>query len=89
MSDIHANRSPASKEIDPEQLTKLLEIELMHKRTEWKQAGARNRSRRAASFAFLFILLLACAVGGFLMFSKLNEKRANQAVAPEPVSAGQ
>ena len=64
---------------DAEQLTKLLDLELAQKRQNWKQAGQRAKSVRAASFFFLFLLIVACLVGGYFAFTRINEGRSNPA----------
>ena len=74
---------PKTDEIDSEQLTRLLELELIQKRETWKQAGERAHSIRAAGFVFLFVLVVACLVGGYFVFMRLSEQRAN----PPPASA--
>jgi len=62
---------------ETEQLTRLLELELIQKRATWKQAGERYRSFRAAGFIFLFLLVIAGLVGGYFAFMRVNEQRAN------------
>jgi hypothetical protein len=69
--------------IDAEQLTKLLDLELAQKRQNWKQVGRRAKSVRAASFFFLFLLIVACLVGGYFAFMRVSGERAN----PHPTSA--
>ena len=66
-----------TNESDPEKLTRLLELELIQKRATWKQVGERARSIRAAGFVFLFVLIVACLVGGYFVFMRVNEQRAN------------
>lgn len=68
---------------DADQLTKLLDLELAQKRQNWKQAGQRAKSVRAASFLFLFLLIVGCLVGGYLVFMRVNEGRSK----PHPTSA--
>jgi hypothetical protein len=70
-------------EIDPDNLSRLLELELIQKRATWKQAGERYRSVRAAGFVFLFVLIVGCLIGGYFAFMRVNEQRAN----PPPNSA--
>ena len=70
-------------DIDPEKLTRLLELELIQKRATWKQAGERVRSIRTAGFVFLFVLIVACVVAGYFAFTRLNEQRSN----PPPAAA--
>ena len=62
---------------ETESLTRLLELELIQKRTGWKQASERARSIRAAGFVFLAVLILACLVGGYFAFMRVNQQRAN------------
>jgi len=73
----------ATAEKESEQLTKLLELELAQKRASWKQTGERARSIRAAGFVFLFFIIVACLVGAYFAFMRVNEERAN----PHPTSA--
>jgi len=68
---------PNTGDIDPEGLSRLLDLELIQKRATWKQAGERYRSFRAAGFVFLFVLTVACLVGGYFVFMRVNEQRAN------------
>jgi hypothetical protein len=65
-------------EIDPDNLARLLELELIQKRATWKQAGKRYRSIRAAGFLFLFVLVVGCLVGGYFAFMWMNETRPSQ-----------
>jgi heme/copper-type cytochrome/quinol oxidase subunit 2 len=67
-----------SKQIDADQLARLLELELMQKRAQWKQASSRRRSMRTMAFAFIFVLVAASLVGFFFVFTRVNEERANQ-----------
>jgi len=70
-----------TNESDPETLTRLLELELIQKRATWKQAGERARSIRAAGFVFLFVLIVACLVGGYFVFMRVNEQRPSNPAA--------
>ena len=69
---------PKTNEIDPDNLSRLLELELIQKRATWKQAGERYRSIRTAGFVFLFVLIVDCLIGGYFAFMRLNESRPNQ-----------
>jgi hypothetical protein len=71
------------KSTDPQELARLLEIELIQKRAAWKQASARHRAIRMASFAFLFFIIVAALFVYFFVFSDLNENRS----APKPTPA--
>jgi hypothetical protein len=67
-----------TREIDPDNVSRLLELELIQKRATWKQAGERYRSIRTAGFVFLFVLIVGCVIGGYFAFIRVNEQRANQ-----------
>ena len=71
---------PRTREI--EDLSRLLELELIQKRATWKQAGQRYQSFRAAGFVFLALLIVASLVGGYFAFMRVSEQRAN----PPPAS---
>jgi hypothetical protein len=66
------------KQIDLDNLSRLLELELIQKRATWKQAGQRYRAVRAAGFVFLFVLIVGCLVGGYFAFMRMSETRSNQ-----------
>ena len=72
---------PTRDKIDPEKLTRLLELELIQKRATWKQTGERARSIRTAGLAFLVLLIVGCLVGGYFVFMRVSEQRANP---PQP-----
>lgn len=82
MSD--TNGKPESREIEAEQLRKLIELELAQKRVAWKQASARRQKIRVASFLFLFLLIVGSLFAFFLLFSRVNEQRAGQGATPMP-----
>jgi len=69
---------PKSSEFDPDNLSRLLELELIQKRATWKQAGERYRSFRAIGFVFLVVLIVGCLIGGYFAFMRVSEQRANQ-----------
>jgi hypothetical protein len=75
-----------SNENDAEKLARPLELELMQKRTVWKQAAAHYRTIRLFGFLFLFILIVACAGGIFFVFSRVNEERTNQRSVETPAA---
>ena len=72
-----------SRITDPEELGKLLELELAQKRAVWESAAARHRQIRTLGFLFLFLLV----VGGFFLFfialMRVNEQRAKR---PSPAA---
>lgn len=63
------NRKPEGDAPDPEKLAKLLEIELMQKRAGWQQAKQRRGTFRAASFLFLFVIILGALLACWFLFS--------------------
>jgi hypothetical protein len=63
---------------DAETLARLLELELIQKRAEWKQASVRRRNMRSLAFAFIFFVVIACLFGGYFVFMRVNEERGNQ-----------
>jgi hypothetical protein len=67
-----------SNETEAEKLARLLELELIQKRAAWKQAGARHRSARMMSFAFLFFIIIGGLVALFFAFSTVQEERPKQ-----------
>jgi hypothetical protein len=69
---------------DAEQLTRMLELELLQKRTSWKQAEQRNKSLRSAAFLFLFLIITGCLVGFFFAYTRVSQQRAN----PPPSVSG-
>jgi hypothetical protein len=69
---------PKPKEVDADNLSRLLELELIQKRATWKQAGERYRSIRTAGFVFLFVMIVGCLIGGYFAFMRMNESRPNQ-----------
>ena len=76
-----------SNETEAETLTRLLEIELIQKRAEWKQADARHRNARMMSFAFLFFIIIGGLVALFFAFSTAKEERPKQPSTSVPNSA--
>ena len=68
---------PNPNESDPEKLERLLELELVRKRAEWKETGKRYSAFRLVSFVFLFLLIAGTLVAAFFVFSRVSEERAN------------
>ena len=54
---------------DPEQLLRMLDIEMMQKRAIRKQASARRKSLRAVSLLFLVVVVLGALVAAYFAFS--------------------
>ena len=62
---------------DAEQLTRLLDLELVQKRVSWKQTKQRNKSLRSLAFLFLFLLIAGTLLGFFFVYTRVNEERPN------------
>jgi hypothetical protein len=73
-----------SNKNDAEKLARLLELELIQKRTAWKRAAAHYQTIRLFGFLFLFILIVVCAGGFFFVFSRVNPERTSQRAASTP-----
>ncbi len=82
MADI--NRNPDER--DPEQLAKLLELELMQKRAGWQRNKERHGALRAVSFLFLFLVIVGALVAFYFLFSpdRVNELKATHGASPSP-----
>jgi hypothetical protein len=74
---------PHSDGSEAEQLSRLLELELIQKRASWKHAKERNKSLRSAAFLFLFVLIAGCLLGFFFVYTRVSEQRPNP---PAPTS---
>ncbi len=72
MSNSNLNPPP---DLDPEKLTRLLELELAHKRTEWKRVHDRARKARINAIMLLFILIIGVAMAFMYLFSSISEER--------------
>lgn len=66
---------------DAEQLSRLLELELIQKRAAWKQAKQRKKSLRSMAFVFLFLLFAVVLFGAFLTFNRVTEERQSRPAA--------
>jgi len=65
MPDSHGKPEP--EKIDPSQVEKLLEIELMQKRMQWQQAKGRNSTLRNLSYIFLLLVIAGAALAYFFL----------------------
>jgi hypothetical protein len=83
----HGNGKP--EPIDPEQMLRMLDLELMQKRALRKQASARRSNLRALSFFFLFVVIFGAAVAAYFAFTsgRLDELRAGQNPTSTPTPA--
>ncbi len=73
----------------PIELEKLLELELLQKRTAWQQAKGRRATLRIFSFLFLFLIIAGALIAYFVYFSpaQVNEMRARaEQISPTPAA---
>ena len=75
---------------DPEQLLRMLDVELMQQRAVRQQIAARRKSRRALSILFLILILAIAAVAAYFVFGtgRVEDIRARNpaTVTPTPDS---
>ena len=64
-----------TSENNPEELSRLLELELIQKRAARQQANARHKKIRSASLLFLVVILFAGVAAFFFAFMRANEER--------------
>jgi len=71
---------------DPENAVRMLERELMGQRAARQRAGTPYRGLRAASFVFLFAVILGAVLAFYYVFSSggLDEVRARNSPQPSP-----
>ena len=70
-----ANGKPESQSPDADEITKLLQIELVQKKMEWAAAAERYRKIRTASFFFLALIIMGALAAFFFFFSQLPMDR--------------
>jgi len=72
--------------VDPENAMRMLELELLQQRAARQMAGTPYRGLRAASFVFLFIVVLAAGAAVYYLFFSgyLEEMRARTSPQPTP-----
>ena len=63
---------------EAEQLSRLLEVELLQKRAEWKKTKERKKSYRSLAILFLFLLFAGCLLGFFFASNRVREERQNR-----------
>ena len=85
---MNSNGDGKPEPVDPDVLLRMLDLELMQKRAQRQQAAARRTSLRAASFVFLFIVILGAVVAGYFAFSsgRVDDLRARNNL-PSPTAA--
>jgi hypothetical protein len=60
---------------NPEDLSRLLEIELIQKRAEWQRTTARHKNLKMFSLLFLFMVVLAGLVAFYFAYMRASEER--------------
>jgi hypothetical protein len=81
------NEKPEFTEKDPDNLARLLELELIQKRAVWQQTAARRSKLKALSFFFLFLVVAGACLAFFLFLSQMSE-HSNQPPAATPADTG-
>ncbi|HLW34500.1 MAG TPA: hypothetical protein VKS98_02470 [Chthoniobacterales bacterium] len=66
---------------DPEELARLLELELKQKRVAWQHAKQRKKSYRSLAILFIFLIFAGCLLGFFFAFNRVSEERQNRPAA--------
>jgi hypothetical protein len=64
-----------TSENNPEELSRLLELELIQKRAEWQRASARNKNLKAVSLFFLVVVVFAGLVAFYFAYMRASEER--------------
>ena len=89
----HGNRKPGEEPPDPNQLAKLLELELMQKRASWQQGKQRLGALRALSFAFLALVVVGASFAFWFFFSSgqvsdlQSQRAAPREASPSPTAS--
>ena len=73
---------PEPTKMDPEQVTRLFELELAQKRAAWAEAGARRQKIRTASFLLLTLIVLGTLAAFFFLFTRLSQERSGASARP-------
>lgn len=76
----NAERKPEPN--DPEQLARLLEIELMQKRAAWQRANGQRNAIRIVAFLFLFAVIAGALFAYYFFFADMAP-RAERVEAPK------
>ena len=86
ISEVSGKRQ--AMENESEELTRLLDLELIQKRAAWKRAAGRHRTFRMIGVFSILIVLAAVSFVLFFLFSRANEERMNSRPAPISDRAG-
>src|SRR3954463_423249 len=76
---------------DPDQLLRMLDIELMQQRAARQEIAAKRKSRRALSILFVFLILAAAGVAAYFAFAtgRVEDLRARNSATATPTPASQ
>src|SRR5947209_9894343 len=58
-----------------DELSRLLELELIQKRAEWQKVTARRHGLRSVAIVFLFLILLGALGAFYMLFTRASEAR--------------
>jgi cytoskeletal protein RodZ len=83
-----ADNPQSTKQPEPsaEELSRLLEIELMQKRAQWQKISAKRNSLRSVSVLFLFLVIVGALAVFYFAFTRASEVRQQRPPQP-PASA--
>lgn len=83
---MNSNGDGKPEPVDPENVVRMLELELMQKRAARQMAGRRFSGLRAASFVFLFAVILGALLAFYYVFysGSLGPLQAPHASQPTP-----
>ena len=84
---MHSKADGKPESADPEEVVRMLELELMQQRLARQHAGPRYAGFRVASFVFLFAVILGATLAFLFVFSsgRVDELRAQKAITqPSP-----
>jgi hypothetical protein len=83
---MNPHRDGKNEPTDPEQLLRLLDLELAQQRIARQQARSPYRGFRLASFIFLFAVLLGAALAFYYVFlyGGLDDLRSRNEPRPSP-----
>jgi heme A synthase len=65
-----------------EDLSRLIELELIQKRLEWQKTIARRKTIRSMSILFLFLVITGTVLAFYFAFTRVNEQRAAHPPSP-------
>ena len=78
---MNGNETQTSQPVgnDPEELSRLLEIELLQKKAAWQQKTARNKNLKTVSIMFLFLVVMGGLAAFYFVFMQAKDGQHNRA----------